>query len=101
MSESRTLEIRLPEDREFTGDELELLRSACEALIGQSGPVGEKVPAQVRAMAAEGWQVRTGLTWIACAERDRKYEEAVGESRGEALCRLCQLTGLHTVDGCP
>ncbi len=26
---------------------------------------------------------------------------AVGESRGEALCRLCQLTGLHTVDGCP
>ncbi len=52
-------------------------------------------------MTAEGWQVRHGLTWIARAEKGHEYEEATGACRGEALCRLCELTGLHAVDGCP
>ncbi len=101
MSETQTIEIRLPEGKELSVDELGILRNACEALIGLSCRNNNEPPAQVRAMSDEGWEVRSGLTWFARAERDKAYEEAIGESRGEALCRLSQMLGLHTVDGCP
>ena len=101
MNETRTIEVRLPVDREYSDDDLDLLRTACEALVGLSCGCENEPPEQVKAMADEGWKVRAGLTWIARGERGREYEEAVAESREEALCRLCQLTGLHAVDGCP
>lgn len=101
MNETRTIEVRLPADKEYSDDDLHLLRTACEALVGLSCGCEADPPAQVKAMAEEGWKVRTGLTWIARAERGREYEEAVGESRGESLCKLCQMTGLRSVDGCP
>ena len=101
MNDQRTLEIRLPAGNELNDDDLELLRTACEALVGLSCGDAVGRPAQVEAMTAEGWNVRHGLTWIARAERGHEYEEALGACRGEALCRLCDLTGLHAVDGCP
>ncbi len=101
MSETHTLEIRLPAGNKLSADDRELLRTACEALVGMTCGCGEDPPTQVRAMAAEGWQVRSGLTWIAHAERNRESEKATGKTRGEALCKLCQLLGLHSVEGCP
>jgi len=102
VKDQHTLEIRLPAGHELNEDDLEMLRTACEALASLScGSDAACRPAQVEAMTAEGWKVRHGLTWIARAERGHEYEEALGACRGEALCRLCELTGLHTVDGCP
>ena len=101
MNETRTIEVRLPDGKDLSDDDLHLLRTACEALVGMSCGCDGDPPAQVKAMADEGWAVRAGLTWIARAERGREYEEATGETRGEALCQLCQMTGLRSVDGCP
>ena len=101
MNDQRTLEIKLPVGSELSDDDLELLRAACEDLVSLSCGDASGGPAQVGAMTAEGWNVRHGLTWIARAERGHEYEEALGASCGEALCRLCDLTGLHAVDGCP
>ncbi|RLB94176.1 MAG: hypothetical protein DRH76_09485 [Deltaproteobacteria bacterium] len=101
MSEVLSMTIKLPDGSNLSEADLLILRTACEALVAQTCQPGADSPGQVRAMADEGWRVQSGLTWIARAERERESEEAVGETRGEALCRLCQLTGLHAVDGCP
>ena len=101
MSENLTIEIGLPEGSSLTEADLSILRTACEALVAQACRQPGDTSAQVLAMADEGWQVQSNLTWIARAERERESEEAVGETKGEALCKLCQLTGLHAVDGCP
>lgn len=100
MNDSQTIEIRLPMGRELSDDDLDILRTACEAFASLTCQ-GDEMPSQVRAMKGEGWQVRSGLTWIARAERSHTYEEAIGETRNEALCKLSQMLGLHTVDGCP
>jgi len=101
MSQTQTIEIRLPEDREFSEADRAILSRACEALAGLTcRPQGEPA-AQVRAMTAQGWRVRYGLTWHAQASRDHEYEEACGETPAEALCKLCQLLGLHSIEGCP
>ncbi len=101
MNDTQTIEIRVPAGKELTDDDLDILRTACEAFVGLSCGSEKEPPAQIRAMKGEGWQVRSGLTWIARAERSHSYEEAIGETRSEALCRLSQMLGLHTVDGCP
>jgi hypothetical protein len=101
MNASHTIEIQLPPGKDLSENDRQLLRTACEALVSMSCGSENDPPAQVRAMATEGWQVQSGLTWIARAERNREYEEAVGKTRGEALCQLCQLLGLHSVEGCP
>ncbi len=101
MSDKHTLEIRLPADNKLSEDDRELLRTACEALVSMTCGCGDTPPSQVRAMTTEGWEVRSGLTWVAQAERNREYEKATGKTRGEALCKLCQLLGLHSVEGCP
>jgi len=101
MNDTQTIEIRLPEGRELTDDDLDILRTACEAFVELSCGSDRERPSQVQAMIGEGWRVRSGLTWIARAERSHTYEEAIGETRQEALCRLSQMLGLHTVDGCP
>lgn len=100
MDNTQTIEITLPHGAELSDDDIDILRMACEAFVGVSCGGGE-TPSQVQAMKGEGWQVRSGLTWIAKAERSHTYEEAMGETREEALCRLSQMLGLHTVDGCP
>ncbi len=100
MNETKTIEIRLPAGSELNDDDLDILRTACEAFVGISCGSGDQ-PAQIEAMIGEGWIVRSGLTWIARAERSHTYEEAIGETRREALCKLTQMLGLHTVDGCP
>ncbi len=101
MSENPTIEIGLPRGHSLTEADLSILRTACEAMVTQSCQRNGDMSAQVLAMSDEGWQVQSGLTWIARAERRRESEEAVGDTRSQALCRLCQLTGLHAVDGCP
>jgi len=101
MNEKHSIEISLPAGKELSEDDRQLLRTACEALVSMSCGCGDDPPAQVKAIRDDGWQVRSGLTWIARAERNRESEEAVGQTRGEALCRLCQLIGLHSVEGCP
>ncbi len=101
MNETQTIEIRLPAGKELTDDDLDILRMACEAFVSLTCGGSNEPPTQVRAMKGEGWQVRSGLTWIARAERSHKYEEAMGETRNEALCKLSQMLGLHTIDGCP
>ena len=101
MNRNHTIEIRLPDDRVLGEDELNVLRTACEALVGLScKPQGEHM-AQVRAMQGQGWQVQCDLAWHARAEREREYEEASGATPAEALCKLCQLLGLHSIEGCP
>ena len=100
MNETRTLEIALPADAELADHELATLRIACEALAQLACGAGTS-PRQVTALAAEGWQVSSTLTWIARAERGKDYEEAVGADRCEALCRLCEEVGLRAVEGCP
>ena len=101
MNQTRTIEIGLPQGRAFSEDDLTLLRSACEALAGQYHRCQGELTAQLRALKEQGWQVESGLTWVAHAERDRKYERAIGDTPGEALCKLCQMVGLHSVEGCP
>lgn len=101
MNENRRIEIELPDGNSLTAADMVNLRTACEALVEQACREPGDTSVQVRAMSDEGWQVQSSLTWIARAERDRKSEEAVGETKAEALCRLCQLTGLHAVEGCP
>jgi len=98
MNDTQTIEIKLPSGTYLSDDDKEILRTACEAFVGISCRNGEETT-QVRAMKGEGWQVRSGLSWIARAERSHTYEEALGETRDEALCRLSQMLGLHTVDG--
>mgnify|MGYP002636231191 CR=1 FL=1 len=101
MIKNQTIEIAVPDGTHLSAADLAVLRSAGEALVEKycQLPTGSTV--QIAAMSEEGWLVQTGLTWVARAERGRKSEEAVGLTKGEALCRLCQLTGLHAVDGCP
>lgn len=101
MNETQSIEINLPSGSHLSDDDLEIMRIACEAIVGLSCGNLTDPPAQAGVMAKEGWQVRSGLTWIARAERSHKYEEAIGETRCEALCKLSQMLGLHTVDGCP
>jgi hypothetical protein len=101
MNANQTIAIEVPGGHQLTAADLSTLRSACEDLVAQACRSSSQPGSQIRTMSAEGWQVQSGLTWIARAERDRVSEEAVGETKKEALCRLCQLTGLHLVDGCP
>ncbi len=101
MSETRTIEIRLPEGHDFSEVELETLRVACEDLAGLSGQGDSEPRDQIQAMTEQGWHVQRNLTWVARAEREREYEEATGDTPCQALCRLCQLVGLHTAEGCP
>jgi hypothetical protein len=101
MQDTSTIEIRLPAGRELDDAQRETLRRACEALADLAAGPPADVPAQVRAMTAAGWQVKNTLQWVARAERDRDYEEARGDTPGQALCRLCQLLGLHDIEGCP
>ncbi len=101
MNQSSTIEIRLPHGRNFNDDDLKLLRGACEALAGQYHRCESEIVGQLRALREQGWQVDSGLTWVAHAERNRKYERAIGDTPGEALCKLCQMVGLHSVEGCP
>ncbi len=101
MNEPRTIDIPLPVGADLSEADLNVLRMACEAVVNlASGRCASHVT-QLEGMAAEGWKVRTNLAWIARAERGKEYEEATGACRGEALCELCQLTGLHLMDGCP
>ncbi len=101
MSETRTIEVRLPEGHDFRDAELETLRAACEALAGFSDQGDPEIQGQIKAMTEQGWEVQRNLTWVARAVRKREYEEATGDTPDQALCRLCQLVGLHTVEGCP
>ena len=101
MDQISTLEIRLPQGRKLSDDDLQLLRGACEALVGGYERCEVGMTARLRALKEQGWQVDSGLTWVAHAERDRKYERAIGDTPGEALCKLCQMVGLHSVEGCP
>jgi hypothetical protein len=100
VNDARTLKIELPVGGELDAGDLETLRIACEALAKLACGRVER-PRQITAMTAEGWQVRSGLAWIARAERGNQYEEAVGDSRCEALCRLAEEIGLRAVEGCP
>jgi hypothetical protein len=101
MNETRTFEIRLPGGRDISDDDLNTLRTACEALAELSCSQRNVPPSQIRALTDQGWRVHSSLVWVARAERDRESEEAVGTTRDEALCRLCQLIGLHSIEGCP
>jgi hypothetical protein len=101
MNDTQTIEIRMPDGADLSDDDLDIIKTACEAFVSLTCKDEKTPPSQVVAMRGEGWQVRSGLTWIARAERSHTYEEALGETRSEALCRLSQMLGLHTVDGCP
>ena len=101
MSAKQTIAVRLPAGHSLSAAELTALQAACEELVGFSGCCGAGPTAQTKAMTDQGWQVKRRLTWVATAERERESEKALGETPGEALCRLCELVGLHNVEGCP
>ncbi|MBE0565767.1 MAG: hypothetical protein IH621_07430 [Krumholzibacteria bacterium] len=100
MTDTHVLEIRLPAGGALDDTDRETLRIACEALAKLACGKVER-PAPILAMVADGWQVRSGLVWVARAERGAQYEEAFGSSRCEALNHLAEEVGLRAVEGCP
>ena len=83
MSEKRTIEVRLPADHGLGEADLAALQAACEELAGVHTDCCGSPVTQIQAMEAAGWEVRRRLTWVAKAEREREYEEALGKTTAE------------------
>ena len=59
----------------------------------------ESAKQQRARLEAEGWTVSLRVAWCAEARRGHDFEQAVGQSPGEALAELCQLTSLDVEPG--
>lgn len=59
----------------------------------------ESARQQQARLEAEGWTVSLRLAWCAEARRGHDFEQAVGESPGEALAELVQLASLDVPPG--
>ena len=101
MSAPRVLEVPLPENAQPSLDDIELLRTAFQAIVGLHYPGGQEWQQVLRHLEGDGWSVRCGLVWHVEARRGRELEEACGKTRDEAFARIDQTTRAASLEGCP
>jgi hypothetical protein len=101
MSAQRVLEVPLPENAQPSLNDMELLQTAFQAIVGLQYPGDQKWQAVLRRLEREGWSVRCGLMWHVEARRGRELEEACGKTRDDAYTRIDQTTRAASLEGCP
>jgi len=101
MSAQRVLEVLLPENARPNSDDMELLRTALQAIVDVHYPGGQEWQRVLRGLESDGWSVRCGLVWHVEARRGRELEEACGKTRDDAFARIGQTTRAATLEGCP
>ena len=101
MANAAVLSVPLPEGVQLDDGDRELLEAIAQAIAGLRHGPGRPSTDIVTMLEADGWEVRSRIGWIADARRGTAHEKAVGNSRGEALRDLLDLTLLDTVEGCP
>jgi hypothetical protein len=101
MVNAAVFSVPLPEGVQLDGSDRELLEAIAQAIAGLRHGPGRPSTDIVTMLEADGWEVRSRIGWIADARRGTAHEKAVGNSRGEALRDLLDLTLLDTVEGCP
>ena len=101
MGAQRVLEVPLPETAPPAPDDVELLKTAFQAIVGLRFAGDESWRRVQSRLESEGWTVRCGLTWHVEARRGRELEEACGATRDEAFARVDQTTRGAAVEGCP
>ena len=88
---THSVEIPIPEGVELSEDQRELLEASLLAIVTLHCEDGGPHEALRRKLEAEGWSVKTTLTWCAEARRGRELERAFGRTRDEAFGELCGL----------
>lgn len=101
MVNEAVLSVPLPQGLELDDSDRELLEAMTQAIAGLRHGPSRPCAEIVKMLEADGWDVRSRIGWIAEARRGRIHEKAVGDSRGEALRELVDLTLLDAVEGCP
>lgn len=101
MTGKTLIEVPLPEDAEPTPEDLELLETTLQAIVGLRYPESRTWTKLERALEADGWKVRNRLMWVAEARKGREYEQAAGRTRDEAFSQLHELTQMDEVPGIP
>jgi hypothetical protein len=101
MGVRQVIEVALPEHAEAGADELAVLRSTLEAIVGLRFEEGGAWRETLKQLRAAGWSVDCGLQWHVVARSGREREEAYGVTRDEAFARLAQVTHAKTVEGTP
>jgi len=101
MAGSRVIQVPLPESVEPTREDLELLQGIFDAIVTLrfgEGRTGDQV---VRTLAADGWNVRSRLGWVAEARKGGELEQVTGTSKTEALVHLDRLVKADRVMSAP
>jgi len=101
MTSKRLIEVPLPDDAEPTPEDLELLETTLQAIVGLRFSGSRAWEMVEQALEDEGWKVRTRLMWVAEARKGREYEQAAGRTRDEAFAQLHELTQMDEVPGVP
>ncbi len=101
MNQPRTIEVALPECLTMSADDLDVLRTTFQTIITLASGGCDGAEDHLGHMRQQGWTVNWGLTWIARARRDSRYEDATAPTKQEVLAQLRRLTSLHEVEGCP
>jgi hypothetical protein len=101
MTGTRIIHVPVPADANATGEEVELLESAFQAIVDLRFPHGREWERVRRALADEGWTVSARLMWVAEARQGREEEMAVGRTLDEAFGRLQDLTRMDAYSRVP
>lgn len=91
MPGNRIIQVTLPEGAEPTREDLELLQGIFEAVVTLRFRQSRMADEVECALAAEGWDVRSRLVWVAEAKKGSEHEEATGLSKADALTFLHRL----------
>ena len=65
MTGTRIIQVPVPADANATGEEVDLLESAFQAIVDLRFPHGREWERVRRALADEGWAVSARLMWVA------------------------------------
>jgi hypothetical protein len=101
MVNTAVLKVPLAEGVALDDGDREVLEAMTQALAGMRRGAAPPWTDVVKALQADGWEVRARVGWIAEARRGTTHERAVADSRDEALHELLEMTMLDAVEGCP
>jgi len=101
MTGTMTVQVPLPEHADPTREEIALLESAFQAIVGLCYRGARAWEADARALEQDGWTVRARLMWVADARKGPEYEEACGRTRDEAFAKLREFARVDHTAGVP
>ena len=106
MLDTRTIELALPGgmtlgDLDIDALDPDTMRAVLHAIFGCCDVARADAEALRETLETNGWTVRQGLTWVACAEWGDVTERVSAPSRCEAVARLREYALLHEAEGCP